>query len=129
MLISYKDRKLEEGMVVQVYRNLHNEMFSIRDKKTRLVLAHGNGVVLRNCKAVVSQAGRKKVIQENRKNVHAYIEGEYYCTSFILGFEDIGVGLYYNPYTLENFVDSLTKEEINGIMDLCYFKSGKAYYL
>ena len=63
-------------MKVFVYYNLHRKVWSVKalegENKGR-VIAHRDMVVLRNPEGKVSQAGRKRVLQEQRKNVHAGI--------------------------------------------------------
>lgn len=88
-------------MIVEVYRNLHKGMYSIR--KDGVVIAHAPSVTLSNPKFKVSAAGRDRVRREKRKNVHAVVKGEL-----------IGIGetpcivdpvlISYNPYVNETFV-------------------------
>jgi len=75
-IIPYKERTLNESKPVHVYRNLGNaskERYSIR--QGGLVVGHADEVYLRDCEFRVSEAGRQRVLQEGRKNVHAYIKG------------------------------------------------------
>jgi hypothetical protein len=62
-------------MYVDVYRNLAKNCFSIRECKTRLVIAHVQTTTLHNAKFIVSEPGRQRVLKERRKNVHAYVRG------------------------------------------------------
>jgi hypothetical protein len=91
------------------YFNLHKFVFSLRNKKTKLVEFHSHIAVLKNCKFKVSEAGRQRVLKEKRKNVHAGIEGE------LCGFEndyniDEFTELTYNPYKFSGFVVKSTEE-------------------
>ena len=61
---------------VEVYRNLHNGKFSVRDSKTKRVLAHCDEVTLAGVVFKVSQAGRERVLRERKKNVHAVVKGK-----------------------------------------------------
>jgi hypothetical protein len=63
------------GEQVFVYRNLHRDCWSVRSKKTGLVIAHVQGLTLHDAKFKVSEAGRQRVLREQKKNVHAGIEG------------------------------------------------------
>lgn len=63
------------GLDVEVYYNLHKHTFSIRDRKTRIVVGHADYVQLRNVTFHVSEAGRQRVLRERRKNVHAFVRG------------------------------------------------------
>lgn len=65
---------------VEVYYNLHRKCLSVRSRITGptygKVLAHVDHIVLRDVEFKVSEAGRRRVIREQRKNVHAVIRGE-----------------------------------------------------
>ena len=98
-------------MKVFVYFNLHKKLFSIKslegDKKGR-VIAHLPYVCLYNPKMKVSQAGRERVLREQRKNVHAGIVGEFstnLCASDKIAWENVR----YNPYLFDSFVDDESK--------------------
>jgi hypothetical protein len=61
------------GYLVEVYWNLHRECFSVRTKGR--VVAHAARLKLTNVTFKVSEAGRARVLREQRKNVHAFIVG------------------------------------------------------
>jgi hypothetical protein len=61
-------------MKVQIYWNIRKKLWSMRYKGK--VIWHADEVVLHKCKFKVSEAGRQRVLRENRKNVHAVVEGE-----------------------------------------------------
>ena len=88
-------------MIVRVYRNLHKKCWSVQEKKSRLILFHCNEIVLKNCKFIVNEAGRQRVLKEKRKNVHAFIEGT------LAPISTVGRGynerVIYNPYAGEYF--------------------------
>lgn len=91
------------GKHVRVYFNLHKKTWSIKDKKTNRVLGWADFVPLKQCKFIVSEAGRQRVLREKKKNVHAYVDGiiggehfdkcEVYRSKFT-----------YNPYKYDSFV-------------------------
>lgn len=94
---------------VFVYFNLHRRLFSMKamDGPTKgKVIAHESSVLLRSPIFTVSQAGRRRVLREKRKNVHAGIVGEWIRN----GEEwDAGRGMAYasvryNPYENSSFV-------------------------
>ena len=122
MIQSYKSRKIEVGQRVKVYFNVRLKLFSIRDCRTGLIVAHGNNISLGNVKFTVSEKGRQRVIRDKVKNVHAYAIGEY------IGDEPIDTtGLdkaYYNPYTTDNFVIGVRKLEIS---NLAYFSNKNVF--
>ena len=67
-------------MLVETYFNLHKKRFSVRacegPDKGR-VIAHRKAVCLLNVKFKVSEAGRQRVLKEQRKNVHAVMRGHW----------------------------------------------------
>ena len=94
---------------VYVYFNLHKKLWSVKSRKTGRVLYLTDVVLLYDCQFRVSKAGRKRVLKEKRKNVHAGVAGELECsrkpTSYKVpyGFED-PVAVAYDPYKYESFV-------------------------
>lgn len=64
-------------MLVEVYKNSHKNCFSVRDCLSRKILGYSNRLVLRNCKFVVQQGGRNRVLKEKKKNVHAFVRGNF----------------------------------------------------
>jgi len=65
------------GTNVRVYRNLHREMFSIQAKTDKgwRVAERAKWVQLFEPQAIVSEAGRQRVLRTGQKNVHAYLTG------------------------------------------------------
>tara|TARA_R110002020_G_scaffold428107_1_gene637565 strand:+ start:667 stop:948 length:282 start_codon:yes stop_codon:yes gene_type:complete len=62
---------------------------------------------LKDVRYLVQQAGRKKVLKEQRKNVHAGLSG-YYIKSVPV--PAISFDVTYNPYKYETFVDTQDHE-------------------
>jgi len=95
---------------VRVYRNLHKQVISV--KQGGLVRCHTNNVVLHLCKFIVSKAGQKRVRNDKRKNVHAYIEGIVVnaraTDHLLLPWSE----LYYNPYKTDFWEDRVSGKEV-----------------
>jgi hypothetical protein len=93
------------GTKVDVYRNLQTGGYSIRSRETStygLVVGHESEAVVLDATFEVSENGRQKVIEQERKNVHAVVRG-------VLGERDEPHGdeaseVTYNPYKYKNFV-------------------------
>ena len=95
-------------MKVKVYFNLHKKVFSVVDNKTKRVVRYSNGLSLNDATFKVSKAGRKRVLKERRKNVHAYVIGEddlNYCIP------SDATEVTYNPYKFPYFLSSGKKIE------------------
>ena len=92
-----------------VYRNLHRAEWSItaaRGQGSGRVIAHAPEVTITNAILVVRPSGRRRVIAEQRKNVHAGVRGDVQ-----LGLPDPeelrdldAVPIRYNPYEHSSFV-------------------------
>ena len=91
---------IDRSKRVYVYFNLHKKCWSVR--QSGRIVDHTNCVLLRDCRFLVSQAGRKKVLQEKRKNVHAGVSG--YLIDAIPYRRRSVSEIIYNPYKHETFV-------------------------
>lgn len=98
-------------MKVFVYYNLHKLCWSVKalegENKGRVVL-HTQAILLTNAQGRVSEAGRQRVIREQRKNVHAGIVGYVDLNDLTKGFDsplDEWVEFTYNPYKFSSFVE------------------------
>ena len=123
-----RDEPLEHGDRVEVYRNLHNNTFSVRLLRPRLGRGgHSSGLNprwrlkgkvikhlenwmtlnLQNVKFAVQPAGRDKVRREGKKNVHAFVRGTVIKAedhNFTETFkEKCTQVIEYNPYHMEHF--------------------------
>ena len=96
---------------VKVYRNLHlhNGFFSVQNYQQGRgwrVAGHTEKIVLSDCLFKVKETRRQRVILEQRKNVHAYIEG------VVMDLKDFDSSSFryktlqvtYNPYLFDSFV-------------------------
>ena len=104
---------------VQVYRNLnkklhdgdHGPVYSVRGDDG-LVKNHTCHLMLEDCSLRVSDKGNKRVRNEKRKNVHAYIQGRelHICNMDV--FYRLSVPITYNPYKHASFIRSDTGEYV-----------------
>ena len=89
---------------VFVYRNLHYKnqvMYSVKSLKTGRVILRTPVIYLTDVELKVSKAGRKRVLKEKRKNVHAGVVG--YMEP--IGFNSFrcNIRVTYNPYKQDSF--------------------------
>lgn len=105
---------------VAIYKNLHKNMFSVVSREGKnygKVIAHCDGAVLSNVSFTVSKKGRQRVVEERKKNVHAYVVGHIEAAKNWQPFRE-GVGfvnkmdnestmfaerIHYNPYHRDSF--------------------------
>lgn len=101
-------------MRVFVYFNLHKKLFSVKalegPNKGRVV-AHAHDVFLQNVRFKVSEAGRLRVIREQRKNVHAGVVGDWSENLSVPVSE--GSRVTYNPYKYTSFVTSENAQPVH----------------
>jgi hypothetical protein len=116
-------------MKVFVYFNLHKKLFSLRSEDTKRVIYHTNSVILSDALFKVSQAGRQRVLKEQRKNVHAGVKGDllaYDVNEFIHDPKNCREATY-NPYKYESFVDKLTGKPIDSA-EYVFLKDKQIFY-
>lgn len=118
------------GKRVRVYRNLTKKTISIQDAKTNLVIMYSDAVSLSNCKFVVRQKGREKVLREKRKSVHAFVVGELDDKYEEPKTEERRLirQCSYNPYKFGYFYDILTQEPIREATRVWVLKDGTIFY-
>jgi hypothetical protein len=95
---------MDVGQRVRVYWNLHKHTFSIQDTQSGLVIGHSKQVEIDDAAFVVRQAGRQKVLETKRKNVHAFVVGTLVSTDAAQRDVDDLTELTYNPYKYDSFV-------------------------
>ena len=92
---------------VDVYYKLHKKCLSVR--KRGLVVDHVNSILLKNARFVVQPAGRKRVLKEKRKNVHAFVRGERVA---VASFDGKSERITYNPYKYKSFISIETGKPV-----------------
>lgn len=127
MIKLYKDREIVDGEKHNIYRNLNNGLFSVKNKRG-LVVAHVDNVITYNNTFTVKEKARQKVLKERVRNVHAWVNFDKIETIV----EEIDTEqldeLYYSPYKLDCFINKRTREKMEFVNKL-YFANGKAYIL
>jgi hypothetical protein len=119
----------------KIYRNLHKGNFSVQgyviDKKGYRLVDRVSAAVLTNVTFKVSESGRKKVLRERRKNVHAFVVAEDYDVKILQKFDLSKLReLYYNPYKHESFVYKDTGESLSGkVLNKVLIINNKVYQL
>lgn len=116
-MINTDDKRLSNGRVISCYFNLHNHHWSMRQKG--IVIGHTKQLVAEDCSFRVGKAGRKRVLDEGRKNVHAFasskkcdvapfnVESDEFYKS--LGYVEIS----YNPFKADHFYVKETGERVD----------------
>ena len=117
-------------MNVDVYRNLHKNCWSIRDRSTGRVLVHSQQYVVNNGTFVVQPAGRERVLEEQKKNVHAFVRGGAGTTHFSGNSEwrnKFTEPVTYNPYASAHFTDKDGNPIQGEYKQILLDTDGKAY--
>jgi hypothetical protein len=97
-------------MRVRVYYNLHKHTFSIQHHIDGrwLVRDYADEVRLRDVVFKVSEAGRRRVLAEGRKNVHAFVIG-----TLVDDLPDTPTKVMYNPRTQSTFIEKETQRPVH----------------
>lgn len=117
-------------MRVRVYRNLHKKCYSIQAYIPGTgwrVLWHDKNLLLDDVSFSVNQNGRRRVLKEKRKSVHAYVVGELKDKGKSRRFKKCGEARY-NPYDGPLFTDTTTKKAVKQarIVNMYFDKDGRA---
>lgn len=89
---------------VDTYMNLNNGCISVRSRATAnygKVISHEDAVVIEDATFVVQPAGQQKVRDSGRKNVHAFVRGNWLPDADA---EPERTEVMYNPYEYDHFV-------------------------
>lgn len=116
---------LEEGQKVFVYRNLTKQCWSVRDCKTRRVVAHLRCVTLYDVELKVSEAGRQRVLRERKKNVHAGAEGIFRTRKYHNS--DCDGRIKYDPYKHGYFYHAVNGQIITGAQEISFEADGSVW--
>lgn len=85
---------------IKVYRNLHKNCWSLKQDR---VVVHTKYVTLKDVDYVVNERGRQRVLQEKKKNVHAWVRG-FLCSPDDIRDDSYVDSVTYNPYKYDSFV-------------------------
>jgi hypothetical protein len=88
----------------RVYFNTDKLCFSLLDYKTNKVVKYADNIFMTNALFVVRKSGQKRVREEGRKNVHAFVNG--IIQNRLPNNQDLFYNCHsvrYNPYTMDYF--------------------------
>lgn len=117
-------------MRVFCYFNLHRKCWSIKALEGPLkgrVVSHARRVNLLGATFKVSEAGRQRVLREQRKNVHAGVVGQWDGHGDAEAPQGDAIGVTYNPYLYSTFVIKGTGEPIHHAREV-HLGKGAAIY-
>lgn len=127
-----------QGRRVFVYKDLHEGCWSVKDRQTGHVVAHADKVELSDVELKVSQSGRRRVLEEQRKNVHAGLEGNlekisltgYPSRRYVHRQSESGPALVtYNPYKYETFVNKADETPVRTAERAILDNDGKSVWV
>lgn len=105
----FKGREIDFTQPVRIYKNLHNGLFSIKQKE--LVVAHVRTFEITDVDFKVNESGRQRVVLEKKKNVHAFVCGRLLKVNVEYKIGRFWVKTTYNPYKLPYFYHPEDMEE------------------
>lgn len=103
----YKNRKIDLKIKVRVYRNLHfknKKVYSIWQNGK--VVGHTESLFLHDCKFIVNENCRQRIIRNKQKNVCAYISCYVSIIPNLIPFKYVKFNgeLTFNPYINSKFI-------------------------
>ena len=118
-----KDDRVSDEMKIKVdvYRNLHKDVWSVRNRETGRVISHETMVHIKDASFVVQPAGRKKVITEKRKNVHAFVRGHLSSRTSVHSQWRL---VTYNPYKADHFCYKDTGDKVTSADEVLLDENG-----
>jgi hypothetical protein len=114
-------------MRVDVYRNLHKKCWSVKSVATGRVVAHRSDVTVENASFIVRPAGRARVLREMKKNVHAFIRGEWRDVWLSLPLRESPIEISYNPYRMGCFYETESGESVTHRSLVSLTSEGRVY--
>lgn len=92
---------------VFAYRNLNRKgvVWSIKDCKSNLVVDRVEEAYFKNAELKVSEAGRQRVLKQQKKNIHAGVKGTRLKTKPKVS---MWIKASYDPYKNKSFIDWYT---------------------
>lgn len=102
---SFKNRTIDLEEPIRIFRNLTKKGVWYSIQQNKLTVAHAKRLCIRNCKFVVNQKGRERVVRTKKKEFHAYIEGKYTTSGMGTTAEknDLGAIIKYDPFKYKQF--------------------------
>ncbi len=118
----------KDGAKYYIYRNLRTGTWSVRHRGK--VIAHLDKLAtVGPVHFKVSQSGRNRVLEEGRKNVHAYVVAEQLVELplkiRVYNQEEV----YYNPYELDTFTKKVSGKHLTGTYNPVIMQDNKVYIL
>lgn len=123
------DTVIDLNKPVRVFRNWKHDCYSImQDGRLK---ASARQLRLSDVEFRVRESGRRRMLRNRRKNVHAYAVGR--LLDFVHPDDDrdlegmSGRGVYYNPYEFPSFVDGETRSPVTFASAAHFDEKGVVY--
>lgn len=103
--------KIDLTKKVKVYWNLNKACWSI--KQGSRVVDYASNILMKTCSFIVSEKGRQRVIKQQRKNVHAFVEGFISELNVECKPPRFKTKISYNPYKRKTFFYVKSRKSIS----------------
>jgi len=110
-------------MKIDVYRNLNDNCLSVRSRETEdygIVVSHEEKVHMSDVSFVVQDAGQRKCREEEVKNVHAFVRGDWDDRVSV----HFGDFVTYDPFSHDRFYSPDKKSYVESAAEVVVTKSG-----
>lgn len=122
---------IDRRLPVRVFKNHKHGCYSIMQRG--VVRASARQVRLRDVEFRVREAGRQRMLREQRRNVHAFAVGR--LVDFVHPGDTrdmepmVGRGAFYDPWRFASFVDSDTEAPVTAVRVAQFDEDGVTYSL
>ncbi len=120
---------IDPSKPVRVFKNWRHDCYSIMQNGR--LKASAKQVRLTDVEFLVRESGRQRMLEQRRKNVHAYAVGrlmDYAHPAESRNLEELpGRGVYYNPYEFASFVDRETQAPVISASVAHFVERGGTY--
>jgi hypothetical protein len=100
----FKGRTINMDKPIDVYRNLNRKGKWYSVKQGGLVVAHTKAICVRDASFVVNESGKKRAIETNQRNVHAFIRGYFDVSGMGTSAKGrLPVKITYTPFSEKGF--------------------------
>jgi hypothetical protein len=94
-----------------------------------LIVGYEDCTILCNCRFVVNEKSRQRVLRERSKNVHAWVVGHGVdVKSFNFDMDKLRPS-YYNPYEVNSFIDLETNKKVDEASVVVFHRDFRVSYM
>lgn len=116
VVVPFKGRTIDTSKHIDVYRNLNRKGRVYSIKQGNKVVAHATALCMVDTRFIINTSGKKRCVETNQRNVHAYIRGYYVTYGMgVTANNNLPHTITYDPYKDSGFY--LKNDDILDVSD------------